>query len=52
VNKLEREFREVKHLSSLTRVKSLGLSVVGKVLVVTKDKGREKRSLEIVLIFL
>jgi len=48
---LKREFREIKYLSSLTRVKSLRLSIVNKVLIVTKDKSEEERSLKIMLIF-
>jgi len=51
INKLKREFREIKYLSGLTRVKSLRLSIVNKVLIVTKDKSEEGRSLKIMLIF-
>ena len=51
MNKLEKEFREIKHPSGLMRVKSLRLSIVDKVLMVTKDKSREGGSLEIMSIF-
>jgi len=52
VNKLEGKFREIKHSSGLMRVKLLGLLVVDKILMVTKDKSREIESLKIMSIFL